>query len=217
MQSYRSIPRRGAWCDTHTNLMMRILLSEPLRTITTNNYRYLIPGYIAFRLFRIRLFPCSPIPYSPIPYSPFPCWPIPYSPSLLAYSVLAYSLTIPCSPIPYSPIPCSPIPCLPIPCSPIPYLSIPCSPFAANQTPNNWHLSFLLSIWRELQKFIPNLGIRCTMYIRTSCLGCWCLENCFIFCTYNLFPSQLLTKDNKYFHDLTRITSPLTQRYYIPR
>ena len=64
---------------------------------------------------------------------------------------------------------------------------------------------------------VHNFGKRCTMFICTSCLECGCLESWFILCTYNLFPSQLLTKDTKYFHDLTRITSPLTQRYYIPR
>ena len=46
---------------------------------------------------------------------------------------------------------------------------------------------------------------------------CGCLKNWFILCTYNLFPFQLLTKDTKYFHDLTLITIPLTQRYHTPR
>ena len=35
-----------------------------------------------------------------------------------------------------------------------------------------------------------------------SCLRCGCQENLSILWTYNLFPSQLLTKDTKYFHDL---------------
>ena len=154
----------------HSNIIMYIVYSNLFEVTTSFGTFSTVTLHLAYSVFAYSVFAFSVLAYSACAYSVFAYSVFAYP--VLAYSVLTYSLTFPCSPIP-----CSPIPCSLIPCSPIPYLPIPCLPFAANQTPNNLlHLIFLLSIILQRASKVHNLGIRCTRYLRTSCLGCWCPE-----------------------------------------
>ena len=101
------------------------------------------------------------------------------------------------SPIPYSPIPYLLILYSPILCLPIPMFAYSLFAYSVFAYSVFAHSMFTYSMFTY--SFVHHV----------SDANVWRIASFFI---YNLFSSQLLSKDTEYLHDLTRLTSPLTQR-----